>query len=65
MGLQRRISGGLTLGHGGFYDGTLTEVTWRGRVEFTPQFYAEPTLSLNRFEGALRQRQHQPGRARG
>ena len=38
------------LGYGGFYDGTLTEVTWRGRVEFTPQLYAEPTLSWNRIE---------------
>jgi hypothetical protein len=48
MGLQRRISGGITLGYGGFYDGTLAEVTWRGRVEFTPQFYVEPSLSRNR-----------------
>ena len=50
MGLQRRISGGITLGYGGFYDGTLTEATWRGRVEFTPQLYAEPTLSWNRID---------------
>jgi hypothetical protein len=50
MGLQRRISGALTVARGGFYDGTLTEFTWRGRVEFTPQFYAEPTLSWNRVE---------------
>jgi hypothetical protein len=48
MGTQRRVSGGLTLGYGGFYDGTLAEVTWRGRVEFTPQFYVEPSLSRNR-----------------
>ena len=60
MGLQRRISGGITLGRGSFYDGTLSEVTWRGRVEFTPQFYAEPTLSWNRVEGPVRQRQRQP-----
>ncbi len=51
MGLQRRVSGGITLGRGNFYDGSLTEVTWRGRVEFTPQFYAEPTLSWNRVDG--------------
>ncbi len=50
MGLQRRISGGITLGYGGFYDGTLAEATWRGRVEFTSQLYAEPTLSWNRIE---------------
>jgi hypothetical protein len=51
MGLQHRISGGLTLARGGFYAGTLTEVTWRGRVEFTPRFYAEPTISRNRVDG--------------
>ena len=50
MGLQRRVSGGITLGRGNFYNGTLTEVSWRGRVEFTPQFYAEPTLSWNRVD---------------
>ena len=50
MGLQRRVSGAITAGDGGFYDGTLTELTWRGRVEFTPQLYAEPTLSWNRIE---------------
>jgi hypothetical protein len=49
MGLQRRISGAVTAGYGSFYDGTLTEFTWRGRVEFTPQLYAEPTLSWNRI----------------
>jgi hypothetical protein len=48
MGLQRRISGNVTLGRSSFYGGTLSEATWRGRVEFTPQFYAEPTLSWNR-----------------
>ena len=51
MGLQRRVSGGLTLSRGAFYDGTLTEATWRGRIELTPQLYAEPTISLNRIEG--------------
>ena len=60
MGLQRRISGGITLGYGSFYDGTLTEATWRGRVEFTPQFYAEPTLSWNRVEAPYGRRQRQP-----
>ena len=51
MGGQRRISGGVTALRGGFYNGTLTEMTWRGRVEFTSQIYAEPTLSWNRVEG--------------
>ena len=41
----------INLGYGGFYDGTLSEVTWRGRIEFTPQFNAEPTVSWNRVEG--------------
>ncbi len=47
---QRPVSGTLTLNYGGFYGGTLRELTWRGRVEFGPRFYAEPTISLNRFE---------------
>jgi hypothetical protein len=51
MGLQRRVSGGLALSYGGFYDGTLTEASWRGRIEFSPQLYLEPSLSYNRVEG--------------
>jgi hypothetical protein len=47
---QRPISGMLTLTRGGFYDGTLNEVTWRGRVEFGSQLLLEPTLSLNYFD---------------
>jgi len=47
---QRPLSGTLTLNYGGFYGGTLKELTWRGRVEFGPRFYAEPTISLNYFE---------------
>lgn len=47
---QRPFSGTLTLNYGGFYSGTLKEVTWRGRVEFGPRFYAEPTVSINLFE---------------
>jgi len=46
---QRPLSGTLTLNYGGFYAGTLREITWRGRVEFGPRFYAEPTISLNSF----------------
>lgn len=46
---QRPLSGTLTLNYGGFYDGTLKEITWRGRIEFGPRFYAEPTISLNYF----------------
>ena len=47
---QRPISGTLTVNYGGFYGGTLKEVTWRGRIEFGPRFYAEPTVSLNLFD---------------
>ena len=59
---QRPISGTLTLTYGGFYGGTLQELTWRGRVEFGPRFYAEPTVSLNLFEtpyGRRRRQHHQ------
>jgi Domain of unknown function (DUF5916) len=47
---QRPVSGTLTLTRGGFYDGTLNEVSWRGRVEFGAQFLVEPTISLNYFD---------------
>ena len=50
LGQQRAVSGVITVGAGGFYDGTLTELTWRGRVEFSSQFYVEPTLSWNRVD---------------
>ena len=46
---QRLLSGTLTLNYGGFYSGTLKEITWRGRLEFGPRLYAEPTISLNYF----------------
>ncbi len=51
LGPQHRVSGGITVSHGGFYGGTLTETSWRGRVELSPQFYIEPTLSRNHVEG--------------
>ena len=47
---QRPVSGTVILTHGGFYGGTLNEVTYRGRVEFGSQFYVEPILSLNYFD---------------
>lgn len=47
---QRPVSGTLILTHGGFYGGTLNEVSWRGRVEIGPQFLVEPTVSLNTFD---------------
>jgi hypothetical protein len=56
MGPQRRISGTFSATSGTFYDGTLTELGWRGRVELTSRFYLEPNLSWNRgamAEGAF------------
>ena len=50
FGSQRKVSGAATARWGTFYDGTLHELSWRGRVEFSPQFYAEPTVSWNRVD---------------
>ena len=50
FGPQRKVSGSAVARHGSFYDGTLDELTWRGRLEFSPQLYAEPTLSWNRVD---------------
>lgn len=47
---QRPVSGTFVVTRGGFYGGTLSEVSWRGRVEFGPQFQLEPTVSLNYFK---------------
>ena len=51
LGTQRPISGTVILAHGSFYDGTLTEVTWRGRLDISPQLIAEPTVSFNHVVG--------------
>ena len=50
FGTQRKVSGSAVARRGSFYDGTLDELTWRGRVEFSPQLYAEPTVSWNRVD---------------
>jgi hypothetical protein len=50
LGLQRPVSGSITAGRSGFYAGTLSELTWRGRVELTRQVYVEPTLSWNHVD---------------
>ena len=50
FGPQRRISGTASTTHGSFYDGTVTEVSWKSRVEFGPQFYAEPTVTWNHVD---------------
>ncbi len=49
-GSQRPVSGTFTLTRGGFYGGTLSEFTWRGRAEFGAQLLLEPTLSVNVFD---------------
>ena len=48
MGQQRRISGRFSFEHGGFFDGDQTEIGFeQGRIEITPQFSIEPSLSIN------------------
>lgn len=48
FGQQRRMSGALSVGHGNFYDGRQTSFgLTSGRVEITPQFSLEPSLSIN------------------
>jgi hypothetical protein len=48
FGPQRPINGGLNLTYGGFFGGTLREVSWRGRVELGAKFLVEPNISWNR-----------------
>lgn len=48
LGQQRKVSGSITVARGEFYDGTRSELTWRGRVELPRQVYVEPTVSWNR-----------------
>ena len=49
FGQQRKISGTLSAEHGTFYDGHRTTFgVGAGRVELTPQFSAQPTVSVNR-----------------
>jgi hypothetical protein len=52
LGQQRAISGSVVAARGTFYDGTLTELTWRGRVELSHQLYVEPTISWNRIDAS-------------
>ena len=50
FGQQRPISGSLTAARSGFYGGTLTELSWSGRVELSKQAYVEPQLSWNHVD---------------
>ena len=47
LGTQRRISGRLSAAYGSFFEGTLTEAGYGGRVELTSQVSIEPRLSFN------------------
>lgn len=47
LGPARRISGSLSAGYGRFYNGTKTEVGYRGRLEINPQLSVEPGISVN------------------
>ena len=51
LGAQRRLSGTLSLQRGEFFDGDITAVGYsRGRIEVTPQFSFEPSVSINRVQ---------------
>jgi hypothetical protein len=51
FGSQRKVSGTAGARTGSFYAGDLRELSWRSRVEFSPQLYAEPTISWNTVDG--------------
>ena len=57
FGQQRRLSGVVSLDHGTFYNGDKTTFSISGsRVQVSPQFSIQPSLSLNRVnltEGAF------------
>ena len=51
LGQQHRISGTLSLQHGGFFSGDITAIGYRqGRVEITPAFSVTPGISINRID---------------
>ena len=47
LGSQRKVSGEISTGHGGFYDGTRTDLSYRGRMELMPQLSLEPGIGVN------------------
>lgn len=47
----RPVSGFLSVSRGTFYGGTITEASWRGRVEFAARLYAEPRVSVSYIDG--------------
>ena len=51
LGPQRLFAGTVSLQHGSFYSGDKTTVGFnRGRLELTPQFSLEPSVSYNRVD---------------
>lgn len=50
MSASRRVSGFASVNAGEFYGGTIRELSWRGRVEVSPQLSIEPQLSLNHVD---------------
>ena len=44
---HRRLSGRVGVETGSFFGGTRTELTFRNRVEVTPQFSLEPNVAIN------------------
>jgi hypothetical protein len=47
FGAQRRVSGSISGGHGSFYDGTNTEIGYRGLAEISSRFNIEPGATMN------------------
>jgi hypothetical protein len=47
IGPQRKVNGTISAGGGQFFDGTRTEVGYRGRIELSSRLGVEPGVSLN------------------
>jgi hypothetical protein len=47
IGPQRKVNGAVWVGGGQFFDGTRTEVGYRGRIEVTSRFGIEPGIAFN------------------
>ena len=51
MGPQRRFAGSLSIQKGAFFGGDITALGYtRGRINISPQFAFEPSVSVNRIE---------------
>jgi hypothetical protein len=50
LGPRHRVTGEIGGRVGGFYDGTLRELSYRGRVEVTSAVSLEPNLAFNRID---------------